>query len=778
MTLIKRCLLLLSAVVLAACNEVEITAPENTEVYAEKPSEFRIAFSGNSAPDDLKIQLNNVDVTDVFSVSKAEAHASGSDLAESVFGGRNVLWVRAYNKTDRVTFYYDNAGPVVHIIETNHAAGEVSGYVADDSIVESLVLDGVSVDLDLTNRFTTSFADRSFNTFEATDSLGRTSSTTYARDDNEFNGISARLNQGGFDFLTSALEQELNSMDLSGIVSGMEEFTLLNTLGLFNLDMTVTSLNFTDVDVDLTVLENERLDTDIQARNVVLGFRLSGTIGFFLPYNSAGTMTFSSLQSGTDLLLDVRDSDLDIDLANTTINHSFPAIDFVNTNGIFNILDALTSAIVGVLAPIFENVFISILEQVIVPVMSDFIKDIPINLEVVNPDNAEAVNIYALPTFLDSKDRGVSVDLGTRIWAPTPSADIRRALGSRYVEGDTLTMGPVTPTGEAFHFGAAISANVINQALMATYEAGMLSTVISEEYYPQATTSAISVYRSDDTDIQDADEIRMTLAPTSAPYVTLMPADGAAGALAWYDVSLSFELYKPRWGEFRTLFGTTFNLEIPFEVNSTSDGYLSIGLEQLPTLFITETDDNGMIRLTPEFINATLDYFMPLVMPEIAGHLKVVPLPRIYNHTLLMREFWVAGDNNNSLALAGDLIPVSVTAAASAPTTDIRSVDSEDVAVQVTGVDSTGQTTSDVLLVNNGEVTIDLGGLNPNADLGNLEHRYRVDGGAWSIWKQREQITLRRLLAGDHSVEVCSRSPLLKQEVSCPVVNFTTTVSR
>ena len=165
-------------------------------------------------------------------------------------------------------------------------------------------------------------------------------------------------------------------------------------------------------------------------------------------------------------------------------------------------------------------------------------------------------------------------------------------------------------------------------------------------------------------------------------------------------------------------------------------------------------------------------------MPEIAGHLKVVPLPRIYNHTLLMREFWVAGDNNNSLALAGDLIPVSVTAAASAPTTDIRSVDSEDVAVQVTGVDSTGQTTSDVLLVNNGEVTIDLGGLNPNADLGNLEHRYRVDGGAWSIWKQREQITLRRLLAGDHSVEVCSRSPLLKQEVSCPVVNFTTTVSR
>ena len=257
-----------------------------------------------------------------------------------------------------------------------------------------------------------------------------------------------------------------------------------------------------------------------------------------------------------------------------------------------------------------------------------------------------------------------------------------------------------------------------------------------------------------------------------------MPADGAAGALAWYDVTLTFELYKSRWGEFRTLFGTTFNLEIPFEVSSTEDGYLSIGLEQLPTLFIKATDESGMIRLTPEFINATLDYFMPLVMPEIAGHLKVVPLPRIYEHTLLMRDFWVGGENNNSLALAGDLIPVAVTAAAAAPSTDIARVDSEDVAVQVTGINSTGQTTSDVLLVNNGEVTIDVGGLNPDANLGDLEHRYRVDGGAWSIWKQRETITLKRLLAGDHSVEICSRSPLLKEEVSCPVVNFSTTVSR
>jgi hypothetical protein len=79
--------------------------------------------------------------------------------------------------------------------------------------------------------------------------------------------------------------------------------------------------------------------------------------------------------------------------------------------------------------------------------------------------------------------------------------------------------------------------------------------------------------------------------------------------------------------------------------------------------------------------------------------------------------------------------------------------------------------------VNNGEVIIDVDGINPNPERGLLEHRYRVDGGGWSVWKHRNTIRLNRLLAGDHTVEVCGRTVLLKREQSCPVVQFTTTVN-
>jgi len=781
MNILKQSLVILTAIVLAACKP-EIVSPADDGVHADTSFDVSIEFTGTAfvtsdlGPDDLLIELNSVDVTSAFTVNKEGATASAYELADYIFPGKNMLKVTGYRDTDQIVFYYDTEGPEIHILDTDHDSNTVSGYVFDRGGVEALWLDGVSVDLDENNAFSTSFYDEAFHTFEAEDSFGHTSSSQYARRDQEFAGITARLNQGGFDFLVNVLETELNGSDLSPYVAAMEPVRLLNTLGLFDMNIKFNSVSFSNVDVDLDVLDNERIDTDIQVKDAVLGFTLSGRIGFLLPYNSTGTIRFDNLTSGTDLLLDIRNSDLDLSLSNTTINHTLPRIDFVNTNGLLNIFDALTSAVVGILAPTLERVFIDVLEVIIVPVMSDFVKDIPITLDVTAPQSGETVTVRALPTFLDSADRGVSVDLSTHIWAPLPAANVPGAIGSLYQAGETPTMGAATPAGEAFHFGASVSANVVNQALLAAFEAGMNSVEMTRELNRNATPSGISVYRSPEDEIDEADEIRVRLEPASAPFVQFMPSAGVAGKLGWYDVSLAFDLYKPEWNEFRTVFGVTFNMTVPFDINSTEDGFLSIGVEQAPDIYVSSIDESGIIRLMPGFINSTIDYFMPWIMPEVAKSLKVVPLPRIYNHTLYMRDFWVAG--TNSLSLAGDLIPVSVTATATAPQTNVGDVNKQSVQVGInTYDDETGEMVADVVSVSNGEVTIDVDGLNPNSDLGRLEYRYRVDGGSWSIWKKRDSIRIRHLLAGDHEVEICSRTPLLKREVSCPVVNFSTTVN-
>ncbi len=774
MKTIKTLLFLLSVLGLAACKQANITAPTNNFVDDEKPAAFSLTFTGG-APTDLKIQLNTTIVTDRFAVTSTGATASGDQLSDVVYPGRNIFRVTANKAVKQVAFYYDTEGPAIRILDTDHTNKIVTGYVEDKGGIASVALDGVAITLDAKNGFSVPFNDQPFHTFVASDNFGHTSTTDLARNDNQFSGISARLNQGGLNFLTSALRQELLKTNFSSILAGIDPITIADFdiffVPIFELKATVNQLSFDDINMALNVEDNENIDTFLDVDNFKLGLQLSGHISF-LPYSSKVTAQMDDVKLNTDILMDIVNADLDLALSNTKVTNSFVNLTF---QYVPSFLNKITSLMVSGVVALMKPLFIDILEQVIMPIASKFIEDIPIKLHLVTLDDGEKLNIRALPEFLDSANRGITVDLATRIWAPEPNPAVPGALGSLYVEGETPSLGATTPEGEPFDFGASISANVINQAFLAAHEAGVTTMEIRPEIYPNATQEGIQVY-AEGTDFGEGNKIGMRIEPASAPFIKFMPSeDGAPGKFGWTDVKLYFDLYKPEWGEYRTLFGATFDLEVPFEINTTDDGYLSIGIEQLPTIFISKTESNAMLLIPPAFINGTLDYFMPAVMPRLAEKLKVVPLPRIYNHTLHMRDFWIAGSGNNSLSLAGDLIPLATTAAATAPTT-LVDYTTQNITVNQESVSSTGVVTSNAVTVNNGEVTIDVDGINPNPSLGLLEHRYRVDGGGWSVWKHRETIHLSRLLAGDHTVEVCARTVLLKREQGCPVVQFTTSV--
>lgn len=779
-TTLKKVLLCITVLGLAACKQASIVAPTNNYVSTDIPSSFEISFSGG-IPTDLEIQLNTADVTEYFTVTETGAIASGASLSDHIFSGRNIFRLKANSLVSQRAFFYDRQGPMVHILDVDRQAMTVTGYVTDPGGISSLTLDGAAVPLSASNGFTVPFQDRDINTFVAVDNFQQQETIQFARNDNEFLGISARLNQGGLDFLLTVLREELLKMDFESIISNMDSFDIIGIsplgIDLFTLKLTVREFSFDDIDINLDIQDDEYIDTYLNIKNLVVSFGLNGKIGL-LPWGTGLSMQLDDLNLDTDLLLDIIDADLDVALSGTNIDHTQPNLDF---DLVPSFLDQITSSIVGVLVPLFENLFIQMLETVILPIVSDFIKDIPITLQLITLDDGEELMIKALPSFLDTKENGISVDLGTRIWAPSPPANIPGALGSLYQEGDTPTMGPQTPSGDDFDFGASISSNVVNQALLAAHEAGVTTMEISPGFYTHATPAGIAVYSNPlYTQIGSSDQIGMRITPTAPPYVKFMPAreDGAAGMFGWYDVSFAFDLYKPEWGEYRTLFGATFNLEVPFEVNATEDGFLSIGIEKLPTIQVTATDSKGLILLPPSFINATLDYFMPAALPRLAQELKAVPLPRIYNHTLYMEEFWVAGSGQSSLSLAGSLIPISVTEAAARPSTSIENVNTVNTTVTQESVSPDGLVFSEAVSVENAEVTIDIDGLNPNPDLGLLEYRYRLDNGGWSVWKRRKSIHLERLLAGRHQVEICSRTVLLKREVSCPVVEFETTAER
>ena len=187
----------------------------------------------------------------------------------------------------------------------------------------------------------------------------------------------------------------------------------------------------------------------------------------------------------------------------------------------------------------------------------------------------------------------------------------------------------------------------------------------------------------------------------------------------------------------------------------------------MPTIEAVRSDVQGSLVLSPTFINGVIDYFMPVVLPQIADSLKAIPLPRIAGHTIHATDFWINGSNNNALTVSGSLVKLSTTAASRSPTTYLSMTDRQTIRAKT----STQSIDEPVLTVVNETVQIDVTGTSSD-----LEYRFRIDNGAWSVWKARSSINLERILGGAHTVDVCGRTVLMKQEVGCPSVDFDTYV--
>lgn len=782
----KRLVLLFVVMWLAACGEVKIDLPTNNSVAPTQPDKFQVTFVNGSTPAGLKIVLNTHDVTSLFAVTATGATASGSALQDYIFSGRNQFSVAATGVAKKeITFYYDTEGPAVHILQGKRSDGSVSGYLSDIGGVASLSIDGANIALDANNQFTATVQNLPHNTFVTVDKFGNTSSMDLARNDQEFvPAMSARLNNTGLAFLGDVLEEALGNINFQALMAALNPIVGLNFVGLFDVAVNVQNLAFDKPTIDLTVLDNERLKTHVELPHFSIGLTMGGHFGVWplrLPWDVGGTLRMDNVLVDTKVLLDIVNQDLSVDLDGTSAQLVGTQLDLDHIPNFLGFEDMLGS-IVGAIGNFLMPFFTGAIDNVIVPVVSDFIKDIPIALTITTQEN-EKLKIRALPTYLDTFDNSLTIDLGASVRAPEPSVAAVPQWGSLYSEGDTPTIGATTPAGKPFDIGASISANLINQALFAAHESGITTMTIRPENTPGTDPKGVSVVKGEGDDVQTTDLIGMRLEPASAPFIKLIDRNGAYGILGWYDVKLSFDMKRVGWTDYQQVFSMTFNLEVPFELGATDDGFLQLGLEQLPTIEVLQTQYKGLIPLTPRFMNGIIERFMPLVLPKIADRLKAVPLPRIAGHSIHPTDFWISGTGKNNLSLAGSLVKLTTTQAAPSPKTLLAFSSGSQTLPATTAATTTSKVTKaattlsqSAITIANGKVTVNVSGNNPSASLGKLESRYRVDNGPWSVWKQRGKLELANLLGGDHVVEVCSRTVLLKQEQGCPTVSFTTQV--
>ncbi|CBL44499.1 hypothetical protein HDN1F_09160 [gamma proteobacterium HdN1] len=781
----KRLVLIFAVLWLAACGEIKIDQPQDKSVAPTQPELFQVTFVKGSIPAGLKIVLNTHDVTSLFTVTATGATATGATLQDYIFSGRNQFSVAATGVVKKeITFYYDTEGPAVHILEGKRSDGSVSGYLSDVGGVASLTIDGASISLDAKNNFSTIVQNLPFNTLVTTDRFGNSTSMQLARNDQEFvPAMSARLSNTGLGFLGDVLEEALGNVDFEALTKSINPLLYMNFIGLFDVSVKVKNLSFDKPVIDLEVQNDNRIQAHVDIPNLSIGMTLGGHSGIWplqIPWSVGGTMYFKSIVVDTSVLLGIANKDLSVNLRGTKAKLVGQRLDLDYIPNFLGFEDRL-GEIVGGVGNVLMPIFTGAVDNVFVPVISDFIRDIPIKLTMTTPDQKK-LTIKALPTYLETFDRSLTIDLGASVRAPEPFAGAVPQWGSLYSEGDTPTISGTTPKGKSYDIGAAISANLINQALFAAHESGITTMTLRPDNTAGTNPEGVSVVQGEGDDIQVNDLIGLRIEPASAPFIKLLDREGAYGVLGWYDFKIAFDMKRVGWSDYKQVFSMKLNLEIPFELGATDDGFLQIGLEQLPLIDILDTEYKGLIPLTPRFMNGVVQRFMPVIMPAIAAKLKAIPLPRIAGHSIHPDEFWISGAGKNNLSLAGSLVKLSTTAAAPAPKTMLAYSTSNDT---VTGsaapaagakVARAASVTQSDIVIANGKVKIDISGNNPSADLGKLESRFRVDNGAWSVWKPRGKIELSNLLGGDHVVEVCSRTVLMKQEQGCPTVEFTTSV--
>lgn len=756
-SLLRLSLVALFALV-SACSKVTITAPSEGVYPDDPPDTFSVKVeAGVDGTPSPKMSLNGNDVTDLFVTAGSTLSATGADLLPYIIPGNNLFRVTSPGGVSPVTFYYDIEGPNVHILTVEEGSNiEVTGYLDDPGGAASLIINGNSIPLD-GNDFSASIAYDSIIDFEATDNYGHTTTRSFARRDVEFTpSISTRINANGMNFLLEQITTGIGDANFGEFMRAQNPIFEANFIGFFTIEVDAEEFAFSSPVVEMDILDNEQFDMHVEIPNLAVGANLHGRTAFFIPWAVGGTVTADNVIFDTVAGFSIDQADIDISLSDTSMvmEGFYLDLNFLpNILGFESLLSNIVSGLLGVIMPIL----IDVIEQAIVPLLSDFIKDVPIEADIVNAVG-ETVHVKALPWSFDTSNGGMTIGLGGGITAPNAPAEPGVALGSQYSPGTTPAFGETTQSGLPFDIGAMISANLLNQAFLAAHDSGLTTMHLAFDDNQGVSLDGVKLFVEEGDDIQLEDTLRVNVLPASPFSLEMQSTSATTGIFRIYDLSFAMSMKRPSWSNWRELFSATVNIEVPFEMGVDDDNFLQMGVETLPIIEVKAFDNWGAIQLSDGFINNAIEYFLPVFMPRLADSMEGVPLPTIGGFGILPQEIWVAGEGNNNLAFAGNLIKVETTENATEPDTNAE-----------LGVSSSALTGVDIV---NGDVTIYVSGTNPT--LQPLQYRYRLDGGPWSIWKEREQIQLQRLLGGNHVVEVCSRTVELKEDSECAVVEFET----
>jgi len=295
-----------------------------------------------------------------------------------------------------------------------------------------------------------------------------------------------------------------------------------------------------------------------------------------------------------------------------------------------------------------------------------------------------------------------------------------------------------------------LSKNLLNQAMAVAHQAAM--TDIQIELDAGILLAALQV----GTEVQEGDEIRATLLPSSPAYIELTDNVDGIGRLFVTDASLELEL-KAQDGTYNQVAIATVDMDAPFFLSVTANNGLAPSITGQARLNVQKIKLLGSIPWSPGFTEDVALLLLPGMLPGITQAIGAIQVPSIIGYTPAIDEMWVIDEEKQYIAMTGRLVPEVLVA--TAPSTHITI---SNASLFSLGIPETSSNTAIFTLDSD----------NPTAEA--LEYRYQLDAQPWSAWSSAETFTLYDLLPGEHTMMVCARTFELVEEESCPSITFIT----
>ncbi|MBI2571355.1 MAG: hypothetical protein HYV63_30480 [Candidatus Schekmanbacteria bacterium] len=743
------------SLIAAGCTNVKIDSPKNGGLYPDAP-DFKVSY--NSEPSGLTLKLNGTDVTSFFAVGSAAATASGDALAAYVLPGDNQFEVTRPSFVSPVQFHFDVVGPTVKVTSVDEASPlVVHGRVEDPAGVARLSCNGAAVTVS-GGSFTATVANAAFVGFEAEDGFGHVSTTTFARPGTALgSSMGARLNKSGIAFLVAEISNLLGKLDFGELIKELNPL-FDKSIGVASARVDATDVEISAPKVSLAVSPSNdgTFDVGVDISDLVVYVHATGTV-IGIPWETDGVVWADLVSFDGKAKVTVTNQKIGVALSNLSLVLNGFGFDI---SGFPDVLEGLFFDLVG---DLLEGFIRDELATRIPPYIEEFLKNIPSDFQI--DLDGHAFRIAALPQALTTKDEGMSVHLAASVSTLTP-VDVPPALGSLYVAGATPDLGTKTPGGKAFDAGAVVSGNLINQALLEGYRAGLTHVGLDEQTNPRISPAGLRGIGMEIQGLFDGDDVRFNVLPSSPPYAGIRGTQTALAALAMDEFTFELELRKQGTDDWLLVFGAVLDMNVPFLIGVSDNNTVKVTFEEVPTVKIRDIDDRGVIDLDEKLVQAIIDWLLPLALPYLADIVEEIKIPSYEGYGVWLHDLFATGSSTDYIAFAGNLVKDSTRTRAARPETYVLV---EDVAY--TSRSFATEVAPDSAL--DGKlVTVYVAGDVPGASV--LQYSYRLDSGEWSVWRERTEIHLRHLLAGDHVLEVRSRTPQLAVDPTPARVVFRT----